>query len=112
MTTAQAKHIKTKEKYRGNQYGHIYKHSKVDRYYGIQVGDKIICEDMFLSLNGARLGAELIKLGLTESDLNVMDCDSHAAIANKLAKWANLSVQDYLVDLAKKILADYKLSRT
>jgi len=103
MTTAQIKHIKTNEKFSGNQYGKISKHSKVDRYYSVEVDGKIICEDWFLTLNGARLAAELVRLGLSESNLNRIDCDSNAAKASMLAKWEGLSVGDYLAKLAKKL---------
>ena len=107
MTTAQlknAKHIKTKEKFAGNQYGKITKGSKVDRYYSIQNADgSVICDEWFMTLNGARLAAKLVNLGLSEDRLNTIDCDSLAAKSTMMAKWAGLSVDGYLAKLASEV---------
>jgi len=73
-----ARAVKTKEEYAGNQYGRIRKHSKVDRYYSVQVGDTTICWNYWLSLRGAKLAAMLVDLGMNEEQLNRVNCDDYA----------------------------------
>jgi len=80
MATATIKSVKTNEKYAGNQYGYITHGSKVDRYYSVMVGDKVICEDWFNTLNGGKLAAELVKIGMTEDQIGYVDCDSHGLV--------------------------------
>lgn len=103
-TTTKAKHVKTTEKYAGNQYGIIRKHSKVDRYYSVQLANgEFICEDWFMTLNGARLAAKLVNLGVTQQQMERIDCDSHAACANNLARWAKQTVEQYLDSKAESV---------
>lgn len=102
------KHVKTKEKFRGNQYGQIRKHSRIDRYYSVSVDGVLICEDYYLSLNGARLAVEFVKLGLGEAELNRIDCDSVAACAPMMARNRGVkSVAEYLAIIAKEYLVKY-----
>ena len=79
MTT---KAIKTKEECRGNQYAQVKKHSRVERYYSLQLADgSVICDDWFLTLRGAKFAARLADAGMTEDQLNFVDADEIAAKA-------------------------------
>ena len=102
-----SKHIKTNQKFAGNKYGIIRKHSKIDRYYGVQRDNgEVICRDYFLSMNGARLAAMLVDLGYTEEMLNTVNCDDIAATAkhNRVSK--GLSIAESLKIEAEKIRSE------
>jgi len=98
------KHIKTTEKLRGNQYGMLKKHGKIDRGYSVSIDGKIICENWFSTLRGSMLAAELAKTGLTESDINgIGDIDAHAERIKHVKREQGLSVADSVRFLADQL---------
>ncbi len=71
-----AKAIKTKDVQPGNQYGRVTKGSRHERYYSVQTEDgRILCEDWFFTLRGAKYAAKMIDDGKSEEDINRIDCD-------------------------------------